>query len=107
MNNRIFPENVKKDVYYNSEESELEFEESIAERTKMRGQTLDEEIHKGQGLKILTPDQMRSRLLISLAQLKAGNNSEKLKNEIKQVLHYFYFSKKLTETNYKHLVSII
>ena len=33
-----------------------------------------------QGLKILTPSQMRSRLPISLAQLKAGNNSEKLKN---------------------------
>ena len=36
----------------------------------------------GQGLKILTPNQMLSRLPISLAQLKAGNNSEKLKNEI-------------------------
>ena len=39
----------------------------------------------GQGLKILTPNQMLSRLPISLAQLKAGNNSEKLKNEIR---HY-------------------
>ena len=37
---------------------------------------------KGQGLKILTPDQMLSGLPITLAQLKAGNNSEKLKNEI-------------------------
>ena len=37
----------------------------------------------GQGLKILTPNQMLSRLPISLAQLKAGNNSEKLKNEIR------------------------
>ena len=37
---------------------------------------------EGQGLKILTPNQMLSRLPISLAQLKAGNNSEKLKNEI-------------------------
>ena len=39
----------------------------------------------GEGLKILTPNQMLSRLPISLAQLKAGNNSEKLKNEIR---HY-------------------
>ena len=39
-------------------------------------------IQSGQGLKILTPSQMLSRLPISLAQLKAGNNSEKLKNEI-------------------------
>ena len=42
---------------------------------------------QGQGLKILTPNQMFSRLPISLAQLKAGNNSEKLKNEIRQLLH--------------------
>ena len=37
---------------------------------------------KGEGVKILTPHQMLSRLSISLAQLEAGNNSEKLKNEI-------------------------
>ena len=41
----------------------------------------------GRGLKILTPNQMLSRLPISLAQLKTGNNSEKLKNEIRQLLH--------------------
>ena len=45
---------------------------------------------KGKGLKILTPNQMLSRLPISLAQLKAGNNSEKLKNEIRQLLHSLY-----------------
>ena len=43
-----------------------------------------------QGLKILTPSQMLSRLPISLAQLKAGNNSEKLKNEIRQLLYSLY-----------------
>ena len=41
---------------------------------------------EGQGIKILTPNQMLSRLPISLAQLKAGNNSEKLKNEIRQII---------------------
>ena len=41
----------------------------------------------GQGLKILTPSQMLSRLPISLAQLRARNISEKLKNEIRQLLH--------------------
>ena len=46
------------------------------------------------GLKILTPNQMLSRLPISLAQLKAGNNSEKLKNEIRQILYSLYKSKK-------------
>ena len=39
---------------------------------------------QGLGLKILTSDQMLSRLPISVAQLKAGNNSEKLKDEIRQ-----------------------
>ena len=41
-------------------------------------------------LKILTPNQMLSRLPITLAQLKAGNNSEKLKNEIRQLLYSLY-----------------
>ena len=62
---------------------------------------------RGQGLKILTPNQMLSRLPISLAQLKAGNNSEKLKNEIRQILYSLYRSKKLTKQLYKSLVDII
>ena len=61
----------------------------------------------GQGLKILTPSQMLSRLPISLAQLNAGNNSEKLKNEIRQLLCSLYRSKKLTKHIYKSLVDII
>ena len=55
----------------------------------------------GQGLKILTPDQMLSRLPITLAQLKAGNNSEKLKNETRKLLYSLYRSKKLTKQLYK------
>ena len=42
---------------------------------------------RGVGLQILTPDQMLNRLSIILAQLKAGSNSEKLKNEIRQLLY--------------------
>ena len=49
------------------------------------------------GLKILTPDQVLSRLPTSLAQLKAGNNSQKLKNEIRQLLYSLYRSKNLTK----------
>ena len=56
------------------------------------------------GLQILTPDQMLSRLPITLAQLKAGNNSEKLKNEIRQLLYSLYRSKKQL---YKSLIDII
>ena len=76
---------------------ELESEESAAERRNQQGQ----------GLKILTPDQMLSRLPITLAQLKAGNNSEKLKNEIRQLLYSLSRSKKLTKTIYNHLISTI
>ena len=50
---------------------------------------------------------MLSRLPISLAQLKAGNNSEKLKNEIRQILYSLYRSKKLTKQLCKGLVDII
>ena len=60
-----------------------------------------------QGLKIFTPKQMLSRLPVSLAQLNAGNNSEKLKNEIRQLLYSLYRSKKLTKQLYKSLIDII
>ena len=59
------------------------------------------------GLKMLTPAQMLSRLPITLAQLNAGNNSEKLKNEIRQLLYSLYRSKKLTKQLYKSLINII
>ena len=61
----------------------------------------------GQGLKILTPDQMLIRLPITWAQLKAGNNSEQLKNEIRQLLHSLYRSKSLTKTIYNNLIETI
>ena len=50
---------------------------------------------------------MLSRLPITLAQLKAGNNSQKLKNEIRQLLYSLYLSKKLTKTIYNNLINII
>ena len=65
------------------------------------------EHQSGRGLKILTPNQMLSRLPISLAQLKAGNDSENLKNEISQLLYSLYRSKKLTKQLYKSLAGII
>ena len=64
-------------------------------------------IQSGQGLKILAPNQMLSRLLISLAQLNTGTNFEKLKNENRQLLYSLYRSKKLTKNIYKSLVHII
>ena len=60
-----------------------------------------------QGLKILTPDQILTRLPITLAQLKAGNNSRKLINEIRQLLYFLYHSKKLTKAIHNHLINAI
>ena len=91
--------NLEEDVY---QEEKLEYEGSITERIKMRRQN-----QKEQGLKILTPQQMVSRLPISLAQLKAGNNSNKLKNEIRQLLYFLYRSKKLSKKIYEHLINAI
>ena len=69
--------------------SVLESEESTEQRRNQ----------KRQDIKTLIPDQMLSRSLISLAQLKPGNNSEKLKNEIKQLLYSLYCSKKINQNN--------
>ena len=60
---------------------------------------------EGQGLKILTPHQMLSRLPITLAQIKSGNNLEKLKNEIRQLLYSLHRSRNLTKTLYNNLIN--
>ena len=75
----------------------LESEESAEQRRNQQGK----------GLKILTLNQMLRRLPIPLALSKAGNNSEKLKNEIRQVLYSFYRLKKLTKQMCKSLINII
>ena len=62
---------------------------------------------KGEGLKILTDKQMLNRLPILLAQIEAGNNSIKLKNEARQVLYSLYRSKLLTKTVYNNLIKAI
>ena len=93
--------NVPKDDPLKTEENEkiIDIVERILE--------LNSENQLGLGLNILTPNQMLSRLPISLAQFKAGNNSEKLKNKIRQLLYSSYRSKKLTKQLYKSLVDII
>ena len=61
----------------------------------------NEKNQQGQGLNISTPNEMLSRLLITLAQLKAEKNSEKPKNEIRQLLYSLCISKTLTKTSIK------
>ena len=62
---------------------------------------------EGKRLKILTNKQMLNRLPILPAQIQAGNNSNKLKNEIRQILHSLYRSKVLTKTVYNNLIKSI
>ena len=62
---------------------------------------LNERKQRGLGFKISAPNQMLSRLSISAARLKAGNNSEKLENEISQLLYSLYRSKNLQKISTK------
>ena len=58
---------------------------------------------KGTELKILTPKQMLQRLPIALVQVKAGNNSESLLNEIRQIVYSLHQSKQITKKVYNSI----
>ena len=62
---------------------------------------------EGTGLKILTPNQMLKRLPIARAQIKAGNNSESLLNEIRQIVYSLYRSKEITKKVYNNIINSI
>ena len=64
----------------------------------------EEEVREGKGLKILTPKKLLTRLPILLAQIKVGNNSYKLKDEIRQILYLLYQHKKITKKVYNNLM---
>ena len=96
-------ENIKE---LSEEERKVEKPDKIVKVVK-RILKFNKQNQKGKGLKILTPNQTLSRLQISLAQLEAGNNSEKLKNEIRQLLHSLYRSKNITKQVYNNLIKYI
>ena len=87
-------------------EIEIEDSESIVEIVEQI-LNFNKQNQQGQALKILTPNQMFSRLQITLAQLQAGNNSSKLKNEIRQLLYSLYLSKNMTKQVYNNLMNYI
>ena len=62
---------------------------------------------KGKGLNILTPKQMLQRLPIALAQVKAGNNSESLLNEIRRIVYSLYQPKQITKKVYNNIIKSI
>ena len=65
----------------------------LASITTLKG---DEE-KEGKGLKLLTPNKLLTRLPILLAQIKAGKNSYKLRNEIRPLLYLLYQNNKITK----------
>ena len=89
------------------EERENEKVDKIIEIVKRILAYIEQQQKQGQGIKILTPNQMLSRLPISLAQLKPGNNSQKLKNEIRQLLYSLYRSKNTTKQVHNNLIKPI
>ena len=122
--NKIAEQNIGKNnaikVYNNlvNKAEQISEVRSISHRQKMfeifnylgeifNGPTGEESVSRGKGLKTLRPNPMISRLTISLAQLKAENNSEKLKNEIRQLLYFLYRSEKLTKEIYNNLINTI
>ena len=88
------------------EEREIENPELIAKIAEMIFK-FNKQDQQRKGLKILTPKQMLSRLPITLGQLKAGNNLEKLKNEIRQLLYSLYRSKNMTKQVYNNSINYI
>ena len=72
---------------------------------------VSKESQKGEGanemIKILAPNQMLKRLPIALAQVKAGNNSESLLNEIRKIVYSLYRSKEITKKVYNNIINSI
>ena len=82
-------------MLYNARNEAIKFIEDYGP-TILEAKKLARE-QEGTGLKILTPNQMLKRLPIALAQLKAGNKSESLLNEIRQIVYSLYRSKEISK----------
>ena len=93
-------------VFYNARDNAINFIRDYGRMIlEAREQALVEQY--GKGLKILIPNQMLKRLPIALAQIKAGNNSESLLNEIRQTVYSLYRSKEITKKVYNNIINSI
>ena len=86
------------ETLYKSREEVINFLETILKR---KNET------EGKGLKIITPKQMLQRLPIALAQVKVGNNSENLLNEIRQIVYSLNQSTQITKEAYSTIIKFI
>ena len=94
--------NIKK--FYNSREEVINFFKDYIEMLSDANYDSKQNETKGKGLKILTPKQMLQRLPIALAQVKAGNNSESLLDEITQIVYSLYQSKQTTKKVHNNII---
>ena len=92
-------------IHFNARNSALKFIEDY-DSMILKAKKLAKE-QEGTRLKILTPNQMLKRLPIALAQIKAGNNSESLLNEIRQIAYSLYRSKEITKKVYNNIINSI
>ena len=93
--------------FYNSREEVINFFRNYIEMLSDANYDAKQNETKGKGLKILTPKQMRQRLPIALAQVKACKNSESLLNEIRQIVHSLYQSKQITKKVCNNIIKSI
>ena len=75
--------------------------------TKTEGTDFSDKVSDHSNLKILTPRQMLQRLPISLVNLKAGNTSENLLNQNRQIMYSLNRAKKITRKIYNHIMNVI
>ena len=93
-------------VFYNARENAIKFIQDYGRMIlEANEQALTEQY--GKGLKILAPNQILKRLPIALAQVKAGNNSESLLNEIRQIVYSLHRSKEITKKVYNNIINSI
>ena len=100
-------------MFYNARANAIKFIEDFGSMI-LEARRLAQEEQKGTGanemseqVKILAPNQMLKRLPIALAQVKAGNNSESLLNEIRQIVYSLYRSKEITKKVYNNIINSI
>ena len=92
-------------IHFNARDNAIKFIEDSGSMI-LEAKKLAKE-QEGTGLKILTPNQMLKRLPIALAQIKAGNNSESLLNEIRQIVYSLYRSREITKKVYNNIINSI
>ena len=99
----LFLETYNYDLWFENEEpTDWEKSVDLSDIPPLEG--VEEEVKEGKGLEHLTPHKLLTKLLILSAQIKAGNNSYKLKNEIRQILYLLYQHNKIIKKVYNNLI---